>query len=588
VRRIFVVLLALAVLGAATCTDAAAVRLTWQKRAVQKSAAARARGEEVPSRAMAQSRFVDMGLVLRVVRMDLEHGTELIEGCPPMVVVGEHRRGGMIDTRGRRRNGKWVPDFCGASLRPHVMYCSEDAEELILHGDHLPDRLLVYGSEGAGKTRVLAQWFVFRAIEATGAGYVIGATSPTTDRSEEVKEALEEMMPAHWFAWQERRRTFRLRNGIRIALKSTHQSSKKAGSRMQSHNFGACGSDEIQDSLDQDADIEMRGRKAPRGRYKRLNTATSKDTPEFRDWREKRLASGMWVRKILFGPRSPFVFPRFWEDKAATLDKREYRRRVLCEDLPPENRVYYGFERDRNILVRPDVARDVSEEVLGLFASYQRRGAGFALLAGHDPGEIKNVTTFLKPYLYKSSVLWLVVGRLITERTTAEQHAAALKRHVQKEFGLNYDPDRMDPDAGMQRVLVFIDPHGRGESRTDYQTVYGAMQRVGLDVFSAGGDAKVIQGKARRNMMNALMYPETGEARLAVVRDIDGELAAPELVAAFESLERDDQGHAERGPKDETDQTHHPVSVGYALWPFEAPAVSSYTRQRALKTRAAA
>ena len=523
-------------------------------------------------------RYVDFGIRLRVVRADLEHGEELVEGSPPLVVLRTWHLGGLVDTQGKR------PSLCGKSRNPTDWYCSEDAEPLILHGDDLPGRLLVYGSEGAGKTRALAQWLLLRVLEATGTGHIIGVTSPTEPRAEEVREAIAEMCPPSWWKWNERRRTYTFRNGCRVQVRSTHQQSKEAGSRLQSLNWRAAASDEIQDSLKTDPDIEMRGRKAPRGKYKRFCTATSKDSSDFRTWRDKRLAGKLWAKRTLLGTRSPFVWPEFWDEKAETLDKREYRRRVLAEDLPPENRVYYGFERERNLIPLPEVARDVSREVLGTFRPIRARDrhGGFALLAGHDPGEIRNVTTFLRPYLYRDQILWVVVDRLITERTTAEQHAAAVKRHVVKHHRLNREPDRRDPDDVPDRVLIMCDPHGRGETKTDYNTVYQAFIDAGLDCFNAAGGDEVIQGEARRQMVNRLLDPEVGLPRLVVAILPDGTTAAPELVAAFEQLERDDRGKAEKGRKNEHDQTHHPVSVGYALWPFESPAVTAITRRRAL------
>ena len=522
------------------------------------------------------ARYRDFGVLLHVVKMDLAGGVEMIDGAPPLAVVRSHRLGGMVDTWGKR------PSICGPSTNPTIWYCSEDAEPIVLHGDEMPDRLLVYGSEGAGKTRVLAQWLGLRVIEATGSKSIHGLTSPTEKRAEEIREAIAEMWPSHWFSWHERRRMYVIANGERAQVVSTYQQSKKAGSRIQGFNWRDAASDEIQDSLEKDADIEMRGRKAPLGIYKRLCTATSKDSPDFRDWRDKRLATTKWQRRTLLGTRSPFIWPAFWAEKAETLDKREYRRRVLAEDLPPENRVYYGFERERNIVAMSDAARDVSAEVLGMFRPIGRNHGTFALLAGHDPGEIRNVTTFLRPYLHRSQLTWLVVGRHITERTTAEQHAASLLRHVQSVYGLNYETDARDRNAMSDRVLVVCDPHGRGETKTDYDTVYQAFIDAGVDCFNAAGSEEVIKSRARRDMMNRLMMPEVGAPRLCVATMPDGSIAAPELVAAFEQLERDRGGQAEKGRKNEHDQTHHPVSVGYGLWPFEAPSVSAITKQRLL------
>lgn len=585
-RRLYLALaLAAAALVGALVGSARSTEVAREKRALQREAAEGANDDR---------RYVDFGVELRVVRQDLEHGQVLLPEAPPMVVLRVHRFGGMVDTQAIDEAGRTSPTFVGPSASPVIWYCSEDAEPIILHGDDLPDRLLVYGSEGAGKTRTMVQWLGLRVLEATGTGHMLGLTSPTDPRAQELRDAITELWPAEWWAYAEKRKVYTLRNATRIKLQSTYQQSKKAGSRVQTFNWRAAASDEIQDSLDADADIEMRGRKAPNGRYKRLCTATSKDSPEFREWRGRLLealgADGqvLWQKRTLLGMRSPFLWPKFWADKRGTMSKREWRRRILAEDLPTENRVYYGFDRERHVVPLPEVGRSVAAEVLGAFRPFvgKNRHVGFGLLAGHDPGEICNVTTFAKPYLRRMlgrppRLAWYVVGRFITERTTAEQHAVRLRKHVQDTFGLQYDAMPGDPSSASDRVLVFCDPHGRGDSATDYATVYGAMTKAGFDIFSAAGDAKVIQRWARQNMINGLFDPDDEEPRLFVAK-VGGESVAPELVKALEELE-DHGRRAEKDRKGSGDQTHHPVSLGYALWPFEAPDVSGYTRERVLR-----
>ena len=111
--------------------------LSWRLRSAEKEAA---------SLVDDLSRFTDMSVVLRVVEHD-PAGQALVEGCPPLRVLREHRRGGMVERTSSRR-----ARFVGPGRRPTVWYCSRDAEPLILHGDDLPLRMLVYGTMGAGKT----------------------------------------------------------------------------------------------------------------------------------------------------------------------------------------------------------------------------------------------------------------------------------------------------------------------------------------------------------------------------------------------------------------------------------------------------
>ena len=540
--------------------------IAWRKTVAKRRIAERSGGDD---------RIVDMGLVLNVVRQDLANGTELIPGSPPLVVLRRHRFGGMCEL-GRK------PRIVGPSRTPHEIYCSEDAEPIILHRDEMPDRIVITGSEGVGKTRILAQWLIVRALEATGSGHVIGVTSPTTDRSEEVKDAIEEMAPPSWISWHERKRNFRMRNGVRLALKSTHQSSKAAGSRMQSHNFRACASDEIQDSLEADADIEMRGRKAPNGRYKRLCTATIKDSPDLRSWLDRSLAGGMWRRVTLLGPRSPFVWSRFWEDKRKTLTESEYRRRIKCEDIPSEKRLYYTWDRTENMRPIPLIgAQDVTAELLHPYAP------GATVLAGHDPGKIVHTTELLKAYRLRGrrDPAWFVVGEVVTTQKTIEEHCAEVRRVCQSDFdamciGRNRLTGRDEFVEGTGKVFVRCDPYtdsGNDEDRPD-SSVYTTFRKYGFEIQPAvyrpgTADPGRVPKEARLNMMNLLMRNCDGDRRLLVACSDDRIPNAPRLVDALETMERDDAGRAEKERKDKRDKSHYGAAVGYALWLFERPSM---------------
>jgi hypothetical protein len=513
---------------------------------------------------------IDFGVELRVVKQDLEKGQSLLDDAPPLVILRTHYFGGMVKV-GRK------PQFTGPSRNPVILYCSEDAEPIILHGDELPDRLLLYGSEGAGKTRVLALWILLRSLEATGSGHIIGATSPTGPRSEEIKEAIEELWSPDWYTWNERKRTFRLRNGVRVTVVSTHQPSKKTGSRVQGFNWRCAASDEIQDSLEKDADIEMRGRKAPFGRYKRLCTATSKDFPEFRRWRDGVLAAvndndePLWAKRVLLGLRSPFQWLKFWDDKKFVLTNREYRRRILCEDLPSEKRVYDTWSPEENLRPIPQIgAEDVTVAELAPW------GDNLGMLIGHDPGRRKHVSIFLRAYQIGGRALpvWFVVDE-VTTKGTLEKHIYEVRERLKKHYVQLVD--REGRPRGKQ-AFVRADPYsttGAGDekpSREFYTLWRNAGFRIQPAAFTRQGTSPGnINKEARIEMVCTLLCNEAGERRLYVACNDNKQPVAPELVTSFETAERDEANKAETEKKDDRDRSHWPAGLGYGLWAIEKP-----------------
>ena len=90
--------------------------LAWQRRAVER---------KILDDADESDRYVDMGVLLSVVEMDLKAGFELEPGKPPVKIVRQHRLGGMLDT--------WTRKIVGPSARPRYWQCSTQQEPLILH-----------------------------------------------------------------------------------------------------------------------------------------------------------------------------------------------------------------------------------------------------------------------------------------------------------------------------------------------------------------------------------------------------------------------------------------------------------------------
>lgn len=524
--------------------------------------------DELERLAGPRDRFVDMGAVLHVVEQDPD-GHEIIPGRPPLRILRSHRFGGVVDTKAT------PPALVGPSHSPVVWYCGTEQERIILHGDDLPLRVLVWGAEGAGKTEVLALWLLLRALGFTGLGVSIGATAPTEPRLEMVESAIRSKMPADWYTWSERKKRFQLANGIEIQLLGTHRHSAQVGEKTQGYNWAACASDEIQDtSAEAEDGIEMRGRTAPDGRYRRLCTSSVKDSTVWRNRRTAKEKTGAWASLRLDGFSNPFVPRRFWEEKKQVLSPRAYRRRVLALDVGPERAVYTSWDRRENVRPVPRVgARDVTRHVL-------RQVTGQAnqhMLLGHDPGKLWDVTVGLKAYELPGipDYVWWAVFECTTPQSTTQQHVRTLQERLRKEWSLCLPPirgDRYSIASDADTVHVRCDPYGDAETQT-HRSVYHQFRAHGFDIKSAAYKNGKSAGKVPREpgieVVNRLLCDASGRRRLFVDCDDRGQPVCPKLVEALEESERDELGRAETQRKDVKDLSHWPAALRYALWRFE-------------------
>ncbi len=532
---------------------------------------------EISEQVEGVDRYVDAGIRLHVVVADPK-GEELIDGKPHLRIIRTHRFGGTIDTKIN------PPAIIGPTQDPRVWYCSEEQEAALLHKDTSKLGQLIYGSEGAGKTRLLGMWHAVMWLRSIGERRMGGQTAPTQQRLEFIREEMFQLYPRSWFRYRAADHQFVMCDGTRIQLISTYRQSKAQGSPLQGFNLSWLGRDEAQDSCDIHADAQSRGRSAKDSMYWQMATATAKDDTEWREIRDVIMASGKWVKRNLSIFRSPFVGAKFLDDTKASLSAREFLRRfgdpITGEvgDLPPELAVYYGWIRKRNATAKPEIATNVTPAVLAGLGSYMRPGARFSILCGHDPGVIYNTTEILQLLMFGNVPTWVVVGELQTKQTTAREHAILLKKKLQDEFYVELDDST--------KAAIYIDPHGKGPTATAYGSVYAAFQHEGLDCFNPAPMTKIIQRTARIEMMNRLLggsMDSPGVSRL-VVAEVAGRSVAPKLVEAFESLKKKPGDNDPEGSqaKDVDDKTHAPCAAAYAVWPYEQEAFTAQTTRLAL------
>lgn len=536
---------------------------------------------------------VDMGVTLHVVRKASDG--KKVKRPTPENTVRTHHLGGMVQIGGtpewwdRDAMGEPPPAFyVGPSLHPAVWMCSEDQEALILHDQGTPDWTLIQGSEGAGKSVTLVMWTALRVMEYVGRDVTGAITVPTSPRFRAVKKEARKLWPARWYRWRERDRAYQFHVGPSVQIVSAVQRSEESGSGLQGDSLEWCGSDEMQDQFGLEADIMSRGRGSDR--YLRLCTSTSKDYSEWRDFRGAVKASPHWTFVTMLGPRSPFVDDAFWVRyrESGTVTDREYRRRILAEDVGPERQVYYSWDRAKNLVRIPDGAIDVTAEVL---RPWTPPGKRLTLLVGHDPGKRQHVSVFLKAYRLPRQAAkdtrprWFVVDEVTSPESTIDSHVKDVLARARSQWKVNrqrQDPltGKTDADPDSPLMLVRIDPHTRSGTAHPGRDVYTRWRQQGVDAKAAAYAPNstipaTIKIESRLDMMNTLLRArdesEDGLRRLFVVLRDDGKSVAPNLVKAFESMERNEAGEAEAEAKDADDQSHWPCATGYALWKIEAP-----------------
>jgi hypothetical protein len=561
--------------------------------------------------------YVDMGIRLVVVERDL-NGVPMVLGNPePMRIVGEHIRGGIVKLY-RDDEGNPAAHIVRPSRNPTVWFASQAQADLILHDGPVP-WALVQGSEGSGKTTVLAMWVAFRVLEHIGHNREIGITAPTGPRLVHVKREIKRWWPARWYRFSERYQKYTFLAGPTVQLVSAVQRSEEGGSPIQGANWVAAAADELQDHFDRDGDIIARGRTAPGGWYPRLCTSTFKDFPAWRTFRsvaERAKISDderrpLWNLTLLLGLQSPFISPQHWENMRAGLTEREYQRRVLAMDVGPERQVYYSWRR--SIVENDNAGREVKRpgnlRQLPLGAvdvtarECARFGRNIGLVAGNDPGRRQHVTELLKAYEFQEPVghdrngrplppivRWFVVDEVTSDvfnadrpeapwgPVTVETHIAKVLERVQsKHKCMLRDAHTGGISADARRVLVRIDPHTTTGDTHPGRAVKSRWINAGFiagdAAFNDSQKPTPIKVEDRIDLLNTLLCNVDNERRLYVLCDDQGRVAAPQLVSAFELMTRNEAGKAEWENKDASDRSHWPSAVAFALWLIEKPRV---------------
>lgn len=422
-------------------------------------------------------------------------------------------------------------------------------------------RFVCVGAMGAGKTEVLARAAIVRAV-LYGRNAALGVVAPTQKRLRIIWQKIERLLPPAWvIETRVADGEIVLINGCRLQFVAAKIYSRDIGSPIQGYSWGVGAIvDEEQDVENEAlADVMMRGRDAREGRYAVLSTCTLKDTPDWRERKQKYEANPKTTLYRMEATANPFVDKRYWEELKHQLTERQYRMRVLALDARPERSVYPAFDRARHCMPRPRIgARDVTRHV-----------TKFDYLLGYDPGSLHDVTLVLKAYQIHGDTLptWWVIGELTTDATTTDEHVRALGQTLARQF-----------DITSSDCIVVADPYGdrQDETRPDV-SVYKRWTLHGYKIRPAAY-AKGMRGAARPGcvpkeagieIVNTLLCNAANETRLYIDVDDRGAPVAPKLVAALEMSERDEAGKAETQKKGSADLSHWTAALRYSVYPWE-------------------
>lgn len=490
-------------------------------------------------------RFVDMTARVQVYRRGADGLPYAAERLPEIY-------GGVWDTWARRY------DRIGVALDLSVH--PGQVRLLQAFDDPTRRRTLALGSQGGGKTEGVVTTAVLLAL--WHAGKTGGVVAPTRPRIKVVWRKFLKAIPPHWV------REIRpgdgeiiLTNGSLVQFFAAKKQAKNAGSPFAGNDWHWAVEEEQQD-MDDDAceEVDARGRINPD--FKVFSSATNEPYGSFQR-RVKEYESNPSRKVVRFtGPENVFTPLAHWENLRVNWDAESYQRKILCEDVPLDGRVYPAFRMAENVRPAPPpsaVGRSVDITPSVTNAVYQRP---YQYVVGVDFGVRVCASVILQCYRAPGDTAdvpkdrqWWIVDEVITEHKTPDWHASQLLEW----FG------------GSARNFIAItgqDSNSRDPDKSDFVL----FRERGINLTRATY-AKRIAVTHRIAMVNALLHAADGRRRLFVDCDVNGRVKAKKTIDSFEGMRlnaSDRPEHFGKGTKGGEDLTHYTDALGYALFPFES------------------
>lgn len=513
------------------------------------------------------SRFADMGATLRVYRCTCKtdhvawpkgkdhskHFAAPAELATPKIYGGRYDR--------------LLRCYVGPAETTRELKCHEGQVQLLtLTGDDVYGRpldsdevlrILAIGAPGAGKTLGAVTRALLMALDRPNStGGLIG---PTGDRRQILWDGFLDICPREWIQdVKNSKKEIVLCNNTVIQVLAAKSSSSQFGSPLQGRSFDWAVPDESQNIDDAgQTEIATRGRRAG-GKYRIFETATNAQVPAFRVRLEQFKTNKAYRRINFTGYQNPWVEPAYWEKMRGDMSEREFREKILAEDLPPERMVYPRFSLGHNVAPRgrvpglSDIERarlgtliDVTEKI-----THERFGVASKYIIAQDFGVLINAAEVLKAYQPRTGgdLYWWAIDE-ITSGGGTDLHAGKLKSY--------YDPGE---------CVVIADPHFN--TKDSDKSDYNIMRAEGWDVHpSTHGKISV---KHRIAMFNALLEDANGRRRFYVDCDASGLPKCTRLVRSLISSQLNDYGEAEKDRKNgASDPSHWPSAVQFGLFHWE-------------------
>lgn len=460
--------------------------------------------------------------------------------------------GGCYDRLTRRYLPGMLP---GPGEAVHEVSCHKGQLSILLFEERAM-RVLALGGPGSGKTRVLVMKLGLKGLDRPNSTWLfVGATA---DRKQILWDDFQDVWkPTGWVdEINETKGWIVLANGARFLFKAAKEPSKAMGTPLQGISADGAGIDETQNVHDRaQRDVDERGRRAGT-RYTVFETATIVDGLGHFARRRKEYESNPHKRIIRLNPLdNPFVEPGYWERFRESYNERDWRQRIMSEDMPPEKLVAHAFSYEHNIRPRPrpgnDEFVDVTAELNRRYGTTKSDGSPARFRAGQDFGVLTNATIMLQAWRHKvtGKVSWWAIDEISSRsHTSSEAHGRKLAK--------GYSVDE---------VVVIADPHFN-TTDTD-KSDYEQFRRLGFNIHRAS--AKNIMVKHRWSMMNTLLCDSLGNRRFFIDCDEHRKPKCPQLVESFLTMETDEHGNLENVRKDYSDPTHWPAAAQFGMYPDE-------------------
>lgn len=479
-------------------------------------------------------RYVDVGIQLRV----WERGPD-----------DQARPGRLLDRVYGGRYDRLARRYIGPPGRVVELSCHEGQLPLLLFDEVGVARVLALGPPGGGKTFAVIRKALLLALDRPNS--IGGLIAPTGDRKQILwRDLLAIIQPLGWVDdISVTRKEITLANRTVFQVLAAKRPSVQYGSPLQGRSFDWACLDESQ-NIDEDSQIEIdsRGRRVGTA-YCVFETATNSPIPAFKERLEQYRLHPDTHRILRYNKDSnPWVDGAFYDRMRGLMSEREYRERILVEDVPSEALVYPAFRYALHVKRRTFDLLDVTADIVA-----ERYGRRAQYIVGQDFGVLVNASVVLKCFVKPTKPrerLWWAIDEVTTRNTAATVHA---RRILQK-----YTADS---------VIVIADPHvntGKDSDKSDYYQ----FQREGLDIKPASSGYSKIAQKHRISMMNSLLQDANGHPSLYVEADEHGHAECTELARSLLIQEYGPNGE-ESPRKNAGDRSHWTAAIAYGLFPFE-------------------